>query len=44
MKKAYVLMYKITQSIHFTNIEKYLCVTREHPVVIYTRQDYHQKS
>lgn len=24
-------MYKITQSIHFTNIEKYFWVTRKHP-------------
>lgn len=45
MKKAYVWMYKITQSIHFTNIEKYFCITREHPALIYTRRNYyHQKS
>lgn len=41
MKKAYVLMYKITQSIHFTNIEKYVWVTREYPALIYTRLNCH---
>lgn len=29
VKKTYILMYKITQIIHFSNIEKYILVTRD---------------
>lgn len=37
-------MYKITQIIHLTNIEKYILVTRENASLFYTRLSNHYKS
>lgn len=37
-------MYKISQIIHLTNIEKYILVTRENASLFYTRLSHHYKS